>query len=521
MSCIKCALVSVSNKEGVVEFAKELAKHKVKIISTGGTAKALSASGIEVTEIDKVTGFPEILGGRVKTLNPKVHGALLARRNNKGHMKELQKHKIEPIDMVVANLYPFEKTISKLIPEGSPLTDDVIENIDIGGVTLLRAAAKNFEDVLVVCEPGDYPRILESIKGKKITKEFRKELASKAFRHTAYYDAVISNYFSDEKFPEKVSIGFKKMAELRYGENPHQKAAIYSHVTKSVYPGLTSAKILQGKGMSYNNYLDLEGAWNPVNEFKETACVIVKHTNPCGVACGSGKLLDIYRRALLCDSVSAFGGIVAINTTVDGETAEEIIKLFTECVIAPGYDEKAKKVFGTKKNLRVLELPTFKMDEPAPEYRQVHGGMLIQDKDRFLGTDNLKVAAKRQPSKEELESLKFAWTVAKNVKSNTITLARGKQTVGIGAGQMSRIDALKIAGMKMNEIDQSKLPTDLPLVLASDAFFPFPDVPEEAARIGVRAIIQPGGSLKDEDSIKVCNENDMAMVFTATRHFRH
>ncbi|MEW6617706.1 MAG: bifunctional phosphoribosylaminoimidazolecarboxamide formyltransferase/IMP cyclohydrolase, partial [Patescibacteria group bacterium] len=349
--------------------------------------------------------------------------------------------------------------------------------------------------------------------------ELRRTLASKAFSYTAYYDSVISDYFTLEQFPEKKAIGLSRISSLRYGENPHQKASVYK--TGNVYGSVVQSIKLQGKELSYNNYLDIDSAWGTVCEFDPTACVIVKHNNPCGVATGD-IVLDAYKRALTCDSVSAFGGIVAFNCSVDKQTAEEIIKLFTECIIAPDYSEDAMEVFSSKKDLRVLKAGT-KLKTSGIEYRTISGGMLIQDRDSVLGLDNIKTATERKPTEQELESLKFAWRVCKNVKSNTIVLTRGTQTVGIGAGQMSRIDALRIAVSKMNSITE-KLQDDvkkMPLVLASDAFFPFGDVPEEASKVGVTAIIQPGGSLRDDDSISVCNKNKIAMVFTGMRHFRH
>jgi len=524
MDKIKTALISVSNKTGIVEFAKELEKLKIQIISTGGTFKLLDSKGIKVTEIDKVTEFPEILDGRVKTLNPKIHGGILAIRSNKNHMNELKKYSIKPIDIVVVNLYPFEETLEKIQSKEEKIPQNIIENIDIGGVTLLRASAKNFEDVIVVCDINDYTKIIEMIKSNKITYEFRKELAAKAFRHTAYYDSLISNYFSTQKFTETITIGLKKVSELRYGENPHQKASLYKNpISKFEIQSLTDAVQLQGKELSYNNYLDLDSAWTIVNEFDSPACVIIKHNNPCGVA-ESKDILSAYKNALICDPVSAFGGIIAFNRIVDEPVAKEIVKLFTECIIAPGYTDEAKQILNTKKDLRVmvLALPEKKNIVPI-DYRTISGGMLVQDKDVTIGLENIKCVTERKPTDEELTSLKFAWKICKNVKSNAIILVRGTQTVGIGAGQMSRIDSVKIANIKMKSIENTldKELLNQPLVLASDAFFPFRDVPDMAAQIGVKAIIQPGGSLKDADSIKSCNENKIAMVFTGIRHFKH
>lgn len=504
MNNIKTALISVSNKTGIIEFAKQLQKLNIKIISTGGTAKFLAKAKISVVSVDEITGFPEILDGRVKTLHPKIHAGILAKKTKK-HLDELKKLKIGTIDMVVINLYPFEQKPS-------------IENIDIGGVALLRAAAKNFENVLVVCDPKDYYHIVANVKMKKIDFSFRKQLAAKAFRHTAYYDSLIANYFTEEPFPEKITVGLKKFSDLRYGENPHQKAAIYQVGSRKWEVG--SEKQLQGKDLSYNNYLDIDAAFNLVCEFQDPTCVIVKHNNPCGVS-SAANIFYAYKNALACDPVSAFGGIVAFNKIVDGRTAKEIIKIFTECVIAPSYSKDALKIFSQKQNLRVLIKPLTKKTGQFLEFRSISDGFLVQEKDSKI-FDKLKIVTKIKPTKQQLESLRFAFTVGKYVKSNAIVLVTGTQTVGIGAGQMSRIDSLKIANMKMQSITYplTRLPA-YPLVLASDAFFPFRDVVNESAKIGVKAIIQPGGSLKDNESITACNEHKISMVFTGIRHFRH
>lgn len=513
MEKVKTALISVSDKTGVVEFAKGLQKLKVKIISTGGSLKALKTAGIKAVSVESITGFPEVLDGRVKTLHPKIHAGILAIRNKK-HLGELEKLGIETIDVVVVNLYPFEEKPS-------------IENIDIGGVALLRAAAKNFKDVLVVCDPGDYPRVIENIKKSKDDLSFRKNLMAKAFRHTAYYDSVISNYFSEERFPEKITVGLKKFSELRYGENSHQKASMYQRGgSKSA---AENAKQLQGKELSYNNYIDIDSAFNLVSEFKDPSCVIVKHCNPCGAA-SAKDIFAAYKNALACDPVSAFGGIVAFNRAVNGNTAEEVIKTFTECIIAPAYSKDALKVFARKQNLRVLVKPISRPAESGiPELRSISDGVLVSDKDTKI-YEKLKVITAQKPTGQELESLRFAATVAKWVKSNAIILVKGTQTVGVGAGQMSRIDALKIANIKMQSISKSPdffaageptRPVSGSLVLASDAFFPFRDVVEGSAKIGVTSIIQPGGSARDDDSISACNEHGISMVFTGLRHFRH
>ncbi len=464
----KYALISVSDKTCVVEFAQSLVSLGYSIISTGGTAKTLTDSKVEVTKIDSITGFPEILEGRVKTLHPNIFGGILAKRN-KEHLAELKKHKIAEINIVAVNLYPFEKTILS----GKTTEEDIIENIDIGGVTLLRAASKNFDSVIVVCDPSDYNELVDLLKSKKVDKTYRKKLAAKAFRHTAYYDSMISGHFTDDTLPENISIGMKRLSKLRYGENPHQVAALYkiNDGFGLESQGVANATQLQGKELSFNNYLDLEAAWSIVNEYNDPACVIVKHNNPCGVA--TAKTVDeAYLRALLCDPVSAFGGIIGVNREVDEKMATEVVKLFVECIITPKFTEKAKQILATKKDLRLLELPLPKKPtKMLMDYRLISGGVLVQSKDMLIGLDNLKIATKRQPTKEESDALKFAWVVAKNVKSNAIILAKGTQTLGIGAGQMSRIDAVRIAVSKMSAVDNKAAvyPAELPLVLASDA----------------------------------------------------
>ena len=514
------ALLSVCNKTGIVEFAKELKSLGFDIISSGGTAKTLKENSIDCKEISDVTGFPEMLDGRVKTLNPKIHGGILARRDNPKHLQQLKDFEISTIDMVVVNLYPFEETAKKIVkPENKNISQDIIENIDIGGVTLIRAAAKNYKDVLIVCDPNDYSSIIENLKNKTITEEFKLNLAAKGFRHTAYYDGLISNYLSYEEFPMQQAIALKKISSLRYGENPHQRASLYSFGNEENSCGVIGAKQLHGKELSYNNYLDLESAWRLVHEFDNPACAIIKHNNPCG--CAEGKdVKDAYLKALACDTVSAFGGVIAFNMVVDTTVAQEISKLFVECVIAPDFCQDALDVLTKKKNIRLLRQPNKYIKKPSIDYRLLSDGMLVQDRDEQL-LNETKIVTKREPTKEEKESLEFAWKICKHVKSNAIVLVRGKQTVGIGAGQMSRIDSLNIAIKKMKEakfeIDNKKFP----LVLASDAFFPFPDVVEGAANEKVTAIIQPGGSIKDKLSIDVCNEKNIAMIFTGMRHFKH
>ncbi len=519
----KRVLISVTDKVGIVDFAHELSTLGFEIISTGGTAKALRQAEIKVREVSDLTGYPEILDGRVKTLHPKVFGALLAIRDNERHQKEMADHDIEPIDLVVVNLYPFEQVVTQ-----ERLSEkDLIEYIDIGGVTLLRAAGKNFHDVAIVCDPQDYASVVEELQShKRLTLDTKRRLAGKAFAHTARYDAVIASYFrerSKEKdlFPQEMTIGLKKVQALRYGENPHQKAALYKETgARSVEWGIVTAKQLQGKELSFNNYLDLESSWNLVSEFRQTAVVIVKHNTPSGVALND-KLADAYKAALACDPTSAFGGIVALNKEVDGATAEEMSKIFLECVIAPGFSAEALEIFKKKENLRLLHLPSV-ITAAAREFdvKRVSGGLLVQEKDIAQPSD-YKVVSKRAPTPEEMTSLKFAWPVAKHVKSNAIVLARAVQTVGLGAGQMSRIDSLKLAWMKLNQQQPLILGNQKPLVMASDAFFPFRDCVDEAAKIGISAIIHPGGSIRDEDSIRAANEHGMAMVLTGLRHFRH
>ncbi|MCL1972753.1 MAG: bifunctional phosphoribosylaminoimidazolecarboxamide formyltransferase/IMP cyclohydrolase [Endomicrobia bacterium] len=515
------ALLSVSDKSGIVEFAKELKSLGWDIISSGGTAKTLKDNKIECTEISEVTGFPEILDGRVKTLNPKIHGGILAVRGKKEHVEELKKHKIGAIDIVAVNLYPFEETINKIPkPEDKKINQDVIENIDIGGVALLRAAAKNFKDVLVICDSSDYSAVIESLKNNSVNDELKLSLAAKAFRHTAYYDSLISNYLTYEKFPSQASIPLKKLSGMRYGENPHQEAALYGNGTQQNKPVVISAKQIHGKELSYNNYLDLEAAWRLVHEFYAPACAIIKHNNPCGCAEGNN-VKDAYLKAFACDPVSAFGGIIAFNKPVEEDAAHELAKLFVECVIAPDYSKAALDILMQKKNIRLLkqEIP-YKEEQNAMEYRMMSFGMLVQDRDNQLLAE-IKDMTNRKPTKDESEALDFAWKVCKHVKSNAIILVRGRQTVGIGAGQMSRIDSLQIALKKMKEavigIDESAHS----LVLASDAFFPFPDVVETSAKAGVTAIVQPGGSIKDQDSINAANENGIAMIAAGMRHFKH
>jgi len=519
---ISQALLSVSDKTGIVDFAKGLHELGINIISSGGTAKALKDNGIPCKEVSDITGFPEILDGRVKTLQPKIHGGILAIRAKSSHQDDLSKHGITPIDIVAVNLYPFEQTSTKHPKVASaPVPQEIVEDIDIGGVALLRAAAKNLNDVLVICENGDYGPVLSALKAGAVTYEMKKNLAAKAFRHTAYYDALISAYFTDGQFPEKMSLGLKKISPLRYGENPHQPAALYVLGSDTTGTGIVNARQHQGKELSYNNYLDMDSAWKLVHEFERPACAIIKHNNPCGCA-EDDTITSAYLKAYACDTASAFGGIVAFNRPVEECTAVEITKIFTECIIAPSFTDEAVKVFSAKKNLRILTLAGKPSGAPHLniECRQVSGGMLVQTKDNAV-TAEIKTVTKRAPSDDELVSMTFAMKVCKHIKSNAIVLAKGTQTIGIGAGQMSRIDSLQIAASKMTLVAKEQIPQNQPLVMASDAFFPFNDVVNESAKAGVKAIIQPGGSLKDADSITAADAHGMAMVMTGMRHFRH
>lgn len=515
---INRALFSVWNKDQIVEFAHGLSKLGVEVLSTGGTAKSLRQAEIPLQEVSDLTGFPEILDGRVKTLHPKVFGGLLAKRGKTQHVAEMAKHGISPIDLVVVNLYPFETICADPnLPE-----DELLEYIDIGGSALLRAAAKNFSHVTPVCDPEDYELILEELtQTKKLGKETRQRLAAKAFGHTAHYDAVIAAHFRQKSqmndFPTEEAPALRKKSDLRYGENAHQRAALYQESGKRAW-GVVGAKILQGKAISYNNYLDCDAAWRLVAGFNSPACAVIKHNNPCGVG-EAETLVEAFRRAYAADTVSAFGGIVGLNRSVDGETASELSKLFLECVIAPGFHNDAREVLAKKANLRLLEQPNLLADPFERDYRRISGGFLVQEQDLPRPVES-RVVTRRAPTPEEQLSLAFAWQVVKHVKSNAIVLVRGRQTWGVGAGQMSRIDSLKVAAMKMQQQQTLSL-NPLPLVLASDGFFPFRDSVDEAAKMGVAAIIQPGGSVRDEETIKAANEHNIAMLFTSVRHFRH
>ena len=512
------AIISVSDKAGVTDFAKDLSQLGFEIFSTGGTKKALADGKVPVKSISEITGFPEILDGRVKTLHPMVHGGLLAKRNLPAHMAELAENKIEPIDLVAVNLYPFVQTVTK---QGVTL-DEALENIDIGGPTMIRAAAKNFPSVIVVVDPVDYKLVVEKLRQGALALDERKRLAQKAFQHVAAYDTAISQYLRQdmEGFPEEMTVALKKRYELRYGENPHQMAAFYAEqvVGTGQETGITRAEQLWGKELSFNNILDADAAWGAVTDFSAPAVAVIKHTNPCGLASHSD-IAEAYRRALSGDPVAAFGGIVASNRKVTPAMAEEMKSVFYEIVIAPEYEVEALKILKRKKNLRILvaELPPDYGTVPAGylDFRRVKGGFLIQDSDS-LPEDSvkLKMATKREPTKAEVEDLLFAWRAVKHVKSNAIVLVKDKTLLGMGAGQPSRIVSAQVAKEKAGEKTKGS-------VLASDAMFPFPDVVEAAAAAGVTAIIQPGGSIRDEDSIKAADKHNIAMVFTGVRHFRH
>jgi phosphoribosylaminoimidazolecarboxamide formyltransferase / IMP cyclohydrolase len=511
---IKTALISVSDKTGLIELAKTLLSQGVELISTGGTSAALMQAGLAVKDVSNLTGFPEIMDGRVKTLHPKVHGGLLNVRGNADHEKAKAAHDISNIDLLVVNLYPFEATVAK-----NADWDETIENIDVGGPAMIRAAAKNHESVTVVVDPADYDTISQEIAThKSTTLATRKKLAAKAFSRTAAYDTAIANWFNaqnGEATPDFFTIGGPRIQTLRYGENPHQAAALYKTSDKRL--GIADAEQVQGKELSYNNINDADAALEALREFMEPACVIVKHANPCGVAIAENPLAA-YAKALACDTTSAFGGIIAFNRILDGKTAAEIVKLFTEVIIAPGADTEARTILSTKKNLRLLILNG--LDQPQASttiVRSIAGGLLVQTSDAMsIDQMILKVVSKRQPSPQELADLRFAFRVAKHVKSNAIVFAKEGATMGIGAGQMSRIDSTRIAVRK--SADAAGVAGS---VLASDAFFPFADGIEAAAAAGATAIIQPGGSMKDDEVIKAADAAGLAMIFTGVRHFKH
>lgn len=514
------ALISVSDKTGIVEFAQSLRALNVEIISTGGTAKVLKEAGVEVIGISEVTGFPECLDGRVKTLDPHIHAGLLAMRSNEEHMKQIADLGVTPIDIVVVNLYPFKATILK---EGVEL-EDAIENIDIGGPTMLRSAAKNYQDVSVIVDPTDYAVVLDELKAKgKVAKDINFYLSSKVFEHTSSYDTLIATYMRKQRgaedLPETITMTYEKVQDMRYGENPHQKAAFYKEVanTKGM---LTDAVQLHGKALSFNNINDTNGALELCKEYSEPTVVACKHANPCGV--GSGEdIYQAYMRAYTSDPKSIFGGIVVANREVDGRTAEEINKIFIEIVVAPSFSEEALEILKQKKNIRLLELKDIevKQADTAYDLKKVSGGLLVQTIDNKLYDGDLQVVTERAPSAGELEDMKFTWKIVKYAKSNGIAIGKGKQSLGVGPGQVNRIWALEQAIDHCKEALGGEMLTGS--TLASDAFFPFDDCVEAAAKAGVTAIIQPGGSMRDQDSIDACNKHGIAMVFTGMRHFRH
>ena len=520
------ALLSVSDKAGVVDFARALASHGIELVSTGGTAQALAAAGLKVRDVSDLTGFPEMMDGRLKTLHPKVHGGLLAMRDKRDHLEAMEAHGIAPIDLLVVNLYPFEATV-----RGGADFARCIENIDIGGPAMIRAAAKNHADVAVVVDPQDYAAVLSELKihGSATTLALRRRLAAKAYARTAAYDAAISNWFAeklDDPAPAWRAVGGALVEALRYGENPHQSAAFYR--TPDQRFGVATARQIQGKQLSYNNLNDTDAAYECVAEFdpqRAAACVIVKHANPCGVAEGAS-LLDAYRKALACDSVSAYGGIVALNRTLDAEAARAITEIFTEVIIAPDATEEATKIVAAKKNLRLL-LAGGLPDPRAPGLvvKSVAGGLLAQARDNAVVDETqVNVVTKRAPSAAELDDLRFAFRVAKHVKSNAIVYAKDRATVGIGAGQMSRVDSARIAARKAADAAAAAglvAPLTQGSVVASDAFFPFADGLLVAIEAGATAVIQPGGSLRDDEVIKAADDRGVAMVFTGVRHFRH
>lgn len=507
------ALISVSDKTGVVDFAKELQSLGWELVSTGGTAKALRDAGLQVKDISEITGVPEMLDGRVKTLHPAVHGGLLAKRNDPEHMSALERHSITPIDLVAVNLYPFRETASRR----NVTAEQVIEQIDIGGPSMLRSAAKNFESVWVIVDPEDYARVLGAIHAIDADPDLRRLLAGKVFAHTASYDAAIAAWFAiqrDDEFPDTITVAFDRAQSLRYGENPGQAAAFY---VERPGMGLAALKQKGGKELSFNNLLDLEGALLALDPFHdETACAIIKHTTPCGIAVGTSAL-DAYKKALACDPVSAFGSAIGFTVPVDDETAEAVSALFVECVVAPKFSAGAVEILGRKKNLRVLE-GTATWSPNSLDYKRVRGGVLVQERmPLVIDGSGWSVVTKRQPTAEEYSELLFAWRAVASVKSNAIVLARGGATIGIGAGQMSRVDAAFLAVHKARLAGHETMGA----ALGSDAYFPFRDGVDQAAEAGVKIIAQPGGSVRDPEVIAAADEHGIAMVFTGQRLFRH
>lgn len=507
------ALISVFKKDGIEEFAKGLSKLGIEIFSTGGTLNRLNEVGVKVETVTKLTNYPEIMDGRVKTLNPNIHGGILAKRDNKEHMNTVKELNIPLIDIVVVNLYPFEETIAK----SDVSLDEIIEMIDIGGPTMIRSAAKNYKDVIVLVNPARYPEVLKELQeNSRVSVELRQKLALEAFLHTARYDAVISSYFApifakEELFLEEMSLGLTRKQVLRYGENSHQQAALYQLGSPS---GLLNVRQLQGKEMSFNNYLDMNAAYSMCKRFMEPCAVIVKHTNPCGAAVAEN-IVNAYKKAYEADTASAYGGIVALNRECDELTAIEIAKIFVEVIIAPSFSEDALKIFSEKKNLRLVSKEDFFEDIGEFDLRKIDGGLLVQEKDIDPTTaDEWKVATDRKPTDKEIHGMEMGWNILPTVKSNAIVLVKDGVLVGVGAGQMSRVEATELAIKRAGNKAKGA-------VLASDAFFPFSDSLELAAKAGITAVIHPGGSVRDEDSVKVCNINKMAMLYTGVRHFKH
>jgi phosphoribosylaminoimidazolecarboxamide formyltransferase/IMP cyclohydrolase len=518
MRPIQRALISVSDKTGVLEFGRELRSIGIEILSTGGTAELLRQNGVEVTLISDYTGFPEMMDGRVKTLHPKVHGGILGRRDRPEHLQAMEDHGISPIDLVVINLYPFEATVAR----ESCTLEDAIENIDIGGPAMVRSSAKNFDAVTIVVNPKDYETVLRELRENEgsVTQETRMRLSRDAFSHTARYDSLISKYLTgqlaeESRFAPLYQEPFAKVQDLRYGENPHQSAALYKS-SDAAPSDIVSARQLQGKELSFNNIIDLQAAWELAVEFESGSAVVIKHTNPSGVAVGENQL-ETFIKARETDPVSAFGGILGFNRVVGAEAAKEIVKNFVEAVVAPGFDSEALEIFAAKKNVRLMEMPGLPSGarQGVFDLKRIGGGILVQDGDQItFDPENLKVVTKRSPDAQELDDLKFAWVVAKHVKSNAIVYARRGETIGIGAGQMSRVDSAKLA------VNKARKPLENN-VMSSDAFFPFRDSIDEAAKSGITAIIQPGGSIRDEEVIQAADEHQIAMVFTGIRHFKH
>jgi phosphoribosylaminoimidazolecarboxamide formyltransferase/IMP cyclohydrolase len=520
---IKQALISVSDKTGVLDFAKALSAMGVNILSTGGTAKLLADNGVKVTEVADYTGFPEMLDGRVKTLHPKVHGGILARRDLPEHVAALEKHGIPTIDMVVVNLYPFQQTVAK----DKCSLEDAIENIDIGGPTMLRSSAKNHRDVVVICDPADYGRVLDEMKANKgeVGYDTKFALATKVFAHTAQYDGAITNYLTSlgadkqhetrSDYPQTLNLHFEKVQEMRYGENPHQSAAFYRDL-KTVDGALANYTQLQGKELSYNNIADADAAWECVKTFDECACVIIKHANPCGVALGVNPL-EAYSKAFQTDPTSAFGGIIAFNREVDGGAAEAVAKQFVEVLIAPSFTQEARQVFAAKQNVRLLQIP-LGSGVNAYDFKRVGGGLLVQSPDaKNVLPSELKVVSKKQPTPQQLQDMLFAWRVGKFVKSNAIVFCGNGMTLGVGAGQMSRVDSARIASIKAQNAGLSLAGS----AVASDAFFPFRDGLDVVVAAGATCVIQPGGSMRDQEVIDAADEQGVVMLLTGTRHFRH